>query len=246
MSSGPLLLADSIVKRFGGLTALDGATVEAGKGLFVILAGPNGSGKTTLLNVISGLYKPDGGKVVFEGRDVTKLPPYARARLGIARTFQTPRFAGRLTVLDNVIFGHMASESPLDWRWARREAELAERAFRYLEMVKLDHLWDHPAAELSGGQMKLMELARALMAGAKLVLMDEPAAGINPTLAHELFSVLREVTRSGVSLLVVEHRLDIAADYADYMYVLHNGKVISRGPPQQVLKDPVVVEAFLA
>lgn len=238
--------ASGVVKKFGGLTALDGASISVPQNSFVILAGPNGSGKTTLLNVISGIYRPDGGKVLYQGLDITHARPYERARLGIVRTFQTPRVATKMSVLDNVIFGHISADAPFEFGWVRREGELVEKAFKVLKVVKLDHMWDRAAGELSGGQLKLLEIARALMADAKLILMDEPGAGLNPTLAHELFKLMRELTQRGHTLLVVEHRLDIAAEYADYMYVLYNGRVLAEGRPGEVLSDPRVVQAFLA
>lgn len=245
MHSGHLLVASDIVKKFGGLTALDGATIAVPPNSFVILAGPNGSGKTTLLNVISGIYQPDRGKVIFEGRDITYTKPYIRAQLGIARTFQTPRVAYKMSVLDNVIFGYVSKDTPLDFKWKARERELVKRAFEVLKLVKLDHMWDRPASQLSGGQLKLLEIARALMANSKLILMDEPGAGLNPTLAHELFQFMRDLSRRGLSLLVVEHRLDIAADYGDYMYVLYNGRVLAEGEPAEVLSNPQVIQAFM-
>jgi branched-chain amino acid transport system ATP-binding protein len=228
------------------LVALDGVDLAVNPGTFSILAGPNGSGKTTLLNVISGIYRPERGRVVFDGVDITHSPPHVRARRGIARTFQTPRVAAKLSVLDNVVFGAVAAESPLDFRWKSREDKLARRALEILKLVNLDHMWDRPAAHLSGGQLKLLEIARALMADAKLILMDEPGAGLNPALAKQLFEFMRGLTRRGYTLLVVEHRLDLAADYADYMYVLYNGRVLSHGRPDVVLSDKKVLEVFMA
>ncbi|AET31808.1 ABC transporter ATP-binding protein [Pyrobaculum ferrireducens] len=245
MKSGPLLRAEQVVKRFGGVKALDGATVEVKPGFFTLLAGPNGSGKTTLINVITGVIPPDGGRIYYGGRDITKVPPHERRRLGIFRTFQTPRIAHRLTVLDNVVVGHLQQERPTLGGWQRGERELAERALQLLKLVGLDHMWDRPAGELSGGQMKLLELARAVMSGAEVLLLDEPAAGLNPSLALDLFKRLRDLAKSGVALLVVEHRLDLAIDYADYAYFMHEGKVVLEGPPQQVFTNPLVAQIYL-
>ena len=245
MKSGPLLRAERVVKRFGGVKALDGATVEVKPGFFTLLAGPNGSGKTTLINVITGVIPPDGGRIYYGGRDITKAPPHERRRLGIFRTFQTPRIAHRLTVLDNVVVGHLQRERPTLGGWQRGERELAERALQLLKLVGLDHMWDRPAGELSGGQMKLLELARAVMSGAEVLLLDEPAAGLNPSLALDLFKRLRDLAKSGVALLVVEHRLDLAVDYADYAYFMHEGKVALEGPPQQVFTNPLVAQIYL-
>ncbi|MGC8583996.1 MAG: ABC transporter ATP-binding protein [Thermoproteus sp.] len=245
MKSGPLLRAERVVKRFGGVKALDGATVEVKPGFFTLLAGPNGSGKTTLINVITGVIPPDGGRIYYGGRNITKAPPHERRRLGIFRTFQTPRIAYRLTVLDNVVVGNLQRERPTLGGWQRGERELAEKAFQLLKLVGLDHMWDRPAEELSGGQMKLLELARAVMSGAEVLLLDEPAAGLNPSLALDLFKRLRDLAKSGVALLVVEHRLDLAIDYADYAYFMHEGKVVLEGPPQQVFTNPLVAQIYL-
>ncbi len=245
MRSGPLLRAEGVVKKFGGLTALDGATVEVKAGFFTLLAGPNGSGKTTLINVITGLLTADGGRILYEGRDITKLPPHERRRLGIFRTFQTPRLAQRLTVLDNVVVGALERERPALGRWYGRERELEDLAFRALKLVNLDHMWDRPAGELSGGQMKLLELARLIVSGARVMLLDEPAAGLNPALAKELFEHLKNIASSGVALLVVEHRLDIAVDYADYAYFMHEGKVVVEGSPREVFENPLVAQIYL-
>ncbi len=245
MKSGPSLRAERVVKRFGGVKALDEATVEVKPGFFTLLAGPNGSGKTTLINVITGVVPPDGGRIYYGGRDITKAPPHERRRLGIFRTFQTPRIAHRLTVLDNVVVGHLQRERPTLGGWQRGEGQLAERALQLLKLVGLDHMWDRPAGELSGGQMKLLELARAVMSGAEVLLLDEPAAGLNPSLALDLFKRLRDLAKSGVALLVVEHRLDLAVDYADYAYFMHEGKVVLEGPPQQVFANPLVAQIYL-
>ncbi|AAL63933.1 ABC transporter ATP-binding protein [Pyrobaculum aerophilum] len=245
MKSGPLLRAEGLVKRFGGVKALDGATVEVRPGFFTLLAGPNGSGKTTLINVVTGLLQADGGRIIYGGRDITDLPSYERRRLGIFRTFQTPRLAFKLTVLDNVIVGYLQNEKPALGGWEKRERELADRAFQLLKIVGLDHMWDRPAGELSGGQMKLLELARAVMSGAAVLLLDEPAAGLNPSLALDLFKRLRDLAKTGVALLVVEHRLDLAIDFADYAYFMHEGKVVLEGPPDQVFKNPLVAQIYL-
>ena len=245
MRSGQLLRAEGLVKRFGGVRALDGATVEVKPGFFTLLAGPNGSGKTTLINVLTGVLPADGGRVLYGGRDITKLPPYERRRLGIFRTFQTPRIAQRLTVLDNVVVGYLEGERPALGGWLKKEEELADKAFQLLKVVGLDHMWDRPAGELSGGQMKLLELARALMSGATTLLLDEPAAGLNPSLAIDLFRRLRDIAKMGAALLVVEHRLDLAVDYADYAYFMHDGKVVLEGSPMEVFKNPLVAQIYL-
>lgn len=244
-----LFLARNVSKSFGGLTALDGVSISVPEGSLTLLIGPNGSGKTTFLQVASGVLKPDSGTLVFDGRDVTGLPPHARFELGITATFQIPRLFPSLSVLENLLLAvRGARRSPLQCvRRARaRERELIERAFDVLKLLSLDRVWDRPARALSGGQMKLLELARALMSEPKLLLLDEPLAGVNPALASEIMAHLTKVRRElGVTMLVVEHRLDLALGYADYVYVLHRGRVISEGPPEAVIEDPSVVKAYL-
>lgn len=251
MDDPPLLFADKLSKSFGGIRALDSVTVEVNRYSLTLLIGPNGSGKTTLLNIVSGVLEPDEGRLLFKGKDITKLPPHRRYELGIARTFQIPRLFYSLSVLENVLIPwESGAENPLmilargDWR----EAEQAriEKALKLLELLNLDHMWDSPAYELSGGQMKLLELARALMGNPLLLLLDEPLAGVNPSLAEGIMKhLLRLRNELGIAFLMVEHRLDVALRYATHVYVLHHGRVISEGPPDKVVKDPSVIEAYL-
>jgi len=245
MKSGPLLKAERIVKSFGGLRALDGASVEVRAGFFTLVAGPNGSGKTTLINVITGVLRQDEGRIFYRGRDISHTAPFERRRLGIVRTFQTPRVAQRLSVLDNVIMGVLQRETPKWWGWREAERKLADKAYEALKLVNLAHMWDRPAGELSGGQLKLLELARALVAEAEVILLDEPGAGLNPALARELFAALRAVAQRGVGVMAVEHRLDIALDYVDYAYFMHEGKVVVEGAPSEVFRHPLVAEVYL-
>jgi len=247
-----ILATESLTKSFGGLVAVDGVSLEVRRGSLTLLIGPNGSGKTTLLNVVSGFYKPDYGRVLYEGRDVTGWPPYKLYGIGMVRTFQVPQPFYKLTVLENVLLAsrnHPGEyfRAPLaKSSWLRREEELVDRAFEILRLVGLAHLWDHPAGLLSGGQMKLLEIARALMSGAKLMLMDEPIAGVNPTLAHE---ILRFITRlkeeKGITFFIIEHRLDIAMKYVDYVYAMARGRLIAKGKPEEVVSNPLVIDSYL-
>jgi len=247
-----ILETRGVRKTFGGLVAVDNVSIRVRRAKLTLLIGPNGSGKTTLLNVISGFYKPDAGRVIFEGRDVTGWPPHRLYHLGLARTFQVPQPFPKLTVLENVLLaarGHPGESfaAPLQKRsWLRVEEELVERAFEVLRLVNLIHLWDHPAGMLSGGQMKLLEIARTLMSGAKLLLMDEPIAGVNPTLAH---TILRFITRlkeeQGITFFIIEHRLDIAMQYVDYVYAMARGRVIAEGRPEEVVSNPLVIDSYL-
>ncbi len=244
-----ILKTQNLSKFFDGLKALNKVNIEVSKNSITLVIGPNGSGKTTLINVISGFYKADEGKVFFENKDITNKPPHEINKLGLVRTFQIPQPLKKLTVLENLL---VAAENPgekilgsLKREWIKREEELVEKAFRILEFLKIDHLWDTEAYKLSGGQLKLLEVARALMRDAKLMVMDEPIAGVNPVLAENILSKLVELKERGVSFLIVEHRLDIILKYVDYIYVMANGRVIAEGLEDEILNNPKVVEVYL-
>ncbi|MEB3756994.1 MAG: ABC transporter ATP-binding protein [Desulfurococcales archaeon] len=252
MTEDYVLEALDIVKLFGGLRALDGATLRVPRNKITLLIGPNGSGKTTLLNVIAGVYKPDGGKVLYEGEDITGLPPHKVFDKGIARSFQIPHLFSKLAVLENSIIakpnhpGEDLLTAPRRSKWFDFENNVVIDGFRILRMTKLSHLWDSRATALSGGQMKLLEVARVLLGDKKMVLMDEPTAGVNPTLALQIFEFLRKmVDELGYTMLIIEHRLDIAAPFADYAYAMAQGKVISEGSPEEVMNDPEVIKSYL-
>lgn len=237
---------------FGSLHALDGVSFGVEEKSVTILIGPNGSGKTTLINVASGLYKPNSGRIFYRGKDITGLEPYKIYRLGLVRTFQIPTLFGKLAVLENVMVakkdnpGEAFLRSSLRRFWARAEQETAEEAFRVLQTVGLLNVWDQPASSLSGGQMKLLEIARALMSGAQIMLIDEPISGVNPTLAHEIFQkILKLRDERGLTFLVVEHRLDIALSYVDSVVAMAYGKLLVSGKPEPVMTDPRVIDAYL-
>src|SRR2546425_3332949 len=247
-----ILSVQSISKLFGNLHALDGVSLDVARQKVSILIGPNGSGKTTLINVISGLYKPDTGKVLFEGEDVTGYPPFKLYMLGMGRTFQIPALFWKLTVLENLLVaeknnpGESFLKSIIGRTWKDSEAHAVEKAARILELLGLSKLWDQPSYTLSGGQMKLVEIGRALMSDAKILLLDEPVSGVNPTLAHEIFSrILRLRDELGLTFFIVEHRLDVALKYVDEMFVMALGKLITSGPPNDVMNDKRVIEAYL-
>jgi branched-chain amino acid transport system ATP-binding protein len=241
-----------IRKSFGNLHALDGISLSAEEKSLTILMGPNGSGKTTLLNVISGLYKPDSGKVLFHGRDITGLPPHKIYRMGLARTFQIPALFLQLTVLENLMVarkdnpGESFAKSLLKNSWEEEEEKTAERAFEVLAMVGLSHMWDKQAIVLSGGQLKLLEIGRALMSNADTILLDEPISGVNPTLAHEIFAKLVKLRDNfGITFFLIEHRLDIALSYVDEVIAMAYGKLLATGKADQVTADKRVIDAYL-
>jgi len=242
----------NIRKSFGNLHALDDVSLGAEEKSLTILMGPNGSGKTTLINVIGGLYKPDSGTVLFHGREITGLPPHKIFKLGLARTFQIPALFPQLTVLENVMVarkdnpGESFAKSLSKRLWATEEAKTAEQGFEVLAMVGLSHMWDKLASVLSGGQLKLLEIGRALMSDANMILLDEPISGVNPTLAHQIFSTLVKIRDNyGVTFLIIEHRLDIALSYVDSVIAMAYGRFLTSGTPQEVTSDIRVIDAYL-
>ena len=246
------LEVQNVSKHFGSLRAVDGVSVNVEEKSLTILIGPNGSGKTTLINTIAGLYPADGGKVFLQGQEITKLPPHKIYRLKLARTFQIPSLFWNLSVLENCSVaardnpGEGFARSLVKRAWLNRETEITEIAFRTLKLVGLSEVWDHPAVSLSGGQMKLLEIARAMMGGAKVLLLDEPISGVNPKLAHEIFGKLVSLrTDLGMTFFIIEHRLDIALSYIDTVVAMAYGKVLAAGKPDVVMADPRLIEAYL-
>lgn len=246
-----LLETRSVSLSFGALRAVDGVSIHVPENKITLIIGPNGSGKTSLINIISGVYKPDSGSVIYDGQDITGLPPHRVNELGIVRTFQIPQPFLRLTVLENLLISDRVITrtsllESLRRRWISKEVEASEKAYRILKFLNLDRVWDHYAYQLSGGQLKLLELGRALMNGARLIIMDEPIAGILPTLAHTIFGYMRKaVDELGVTILAVEHRLDIALKYVDLVYAMHRGRVIASGDPGSVVNNHLVIESYL-
>jgi len=247
-----ILNVESLTKTFGGLVALDEVDISVRKGLMTMLIGPNGSGKTTLINCITGFYNPDKGKVSFNGQEITGWAPHKVYDLGLMRTFQIPQPFQKLTVLENLLTAYRGNpgegflKAPVRRSWLSQEEKATEMAFRFLELLNLDHMWDKPATHLSGGQMKLVEAGRAIMSGAKMILMDEPAAGIYPKLAQEVFYYFTEVKKKlGVTFLIIEHRLELILPYVDYVYAMAQGKIVSEGDPEKVLNDSIVIESYL-
>ncbi|BEP17782.1 ABC transporter ATP-binding protein [Pyrofollis japonicus] len=248
-----VLEAYGLVKTFGALRALDGVDIRVPRGKITLLIGPNGSGKSTLINVLSGVYKPDAGKIILDGEEITHLPPHERFRRGLVRSFQIPRLFSGLAVIENTVYARYGNPGEgvisglFRRKWLSFEEETARRAARYLGITKIAKLWSRKPSELSGGQMKLLEIARVLMPdNPKVILMDEPTAGVNPTLAHEIFQFIRSLRdRYNLSFLIIEHRLDIAVEYVDYAYAMALGRIIAEGKPREVLENPVVIDSYL-
>ena len=247
-----ILSISDISKHFGGHTVLDGINMELEEGRLYQLIGPNGSGKTTLINLISGMLKPDGGKIIFDETDITKKGLYDTFNTGLVRTWQIPQPFVNLTTLENFVIssGGNSGESflmaPLKSKWKNDEKKITENALEIMEIVNLIKQKDTLSQNLSGGQQKLLELGRAMMSGAKMILMDEPIAGVNPTLAHEIFEKISSICKKQkITFLIVEHRLDIALQYADYIFAMNRGKIIAQGNSDDVIKHPEVVESYL-
>jgi neutral amino acid transport system ATP-binding protein len=247
-----LLEVRDVAHAFGGVRAVDGATFDVEAGSITGLIGPNGAGKSTLFNCISGFLRARSGRVSMEGRRIDRLPPHRIARGGLVRTFQTPRALLRLTVAENVLLatprhpGEHLGRLPFERQWRSREREARARAGVLLELVGLNGHAQALAGTLSGGQRKLLDLIRALMAEPRLLLLDEPMAGVSPTLRVELLQHIRELRdRDGITLLIVEHDLDFVMGASDRVVVMNNGRVIAQGTPEEVRGDERVVDAYL-
>ena len=247
-----ILSISGITKHFGGLTVLDGIDMEIEQGKLYQLIGPNGSGKTTLINVVSGLLKPDDGKIIFDGTDITQKGLFDTYKTGLVRTWQIPQPFNSLTTMENFLISSSgnAGESfliaPLKSKWKNDEKRIADKAMKIMEIVSLVEKKDTTSQNLSGGQQKLLELGRAMMSDASMILMDEPIAGVNPTLAHEIFEKISSLCKKQkITFLIVEHRLDIALQYADHVFAMNRGKIIAQGSSDDVIKHPKVMESYL-
>ncbi len=239
-----LLEAAEVSKSFGGIRALDGCSIDVEKGSITGLIGPNGSGKTTLFNVATCYEILDRGEILFEGRSIVRASPDKVFRLGMARTFQLTRVFPRLTVLENM---HVASQrqgfKALLSRWSFSHEQ--RRALELLDFVGIAHLKDLPAGDLSYGQKKLLEFAYVLISDPQVILLDEPAGGVNPTMIHQLTERIRSLNKSGVTFLIVEHNMEFVMGLCDRVMVMHRGARIADGTPDVIRKDPAVLEAYL-
>ncbi len=241
-----------LAKYFGGIKALDGVSLEVKRGSIVGLIGPNGSGKTTLFNVVTGFYESTRGEVWFNGERIDGLNPNEIYLKGLVRTFQIPRLFHSLSVLENVLVTppNQIGERPLNAlfkkKWTDQEVNLAKQAVNILKMLGLAPYANVKVSDLSAAHIKLLETARGLMGGAKLLLLDEPTAGVAYTTAKELFDFIVELRdEKGLTFFIIEHRLEVLMDYVEYVYVLHNGKLLSEGRPEEVVEDRKVIEAYI-
>ena len=249
----PVLEVRDLVKNFGGLRAIDHCSLSVREGTITGLIGPNGAGKTTLFNLITGFLEPDAGRVLADGQDITGLPPHAVFRRGICRTFQIPREHGTMTVLENLMLVAPDQAGEQFWNcWfqpglvRRQEREIRDRAMEVLEFVDLARVANEYAGRLSGGQKKLLELARTLMANPRLVLLDEPAAGVNRSLMKKLVENIEYLRRErGITFLLIEHDMDLVMELCNPVIVMSEGRRLMEGPPDEVRRDPRVLEAYL-
>ncbi len=247
-----MLILNQVVKAFGGHRAVDGVSCTIERGRITGLIGPNGAGKTTLFNVLAGALRPTSGSVTLDGRPIGGARPDRIFAAGLARTFQIPRPFAAMTVLENVMVAPRHQAGEMFWanwltpsRVERQERELRDKARHWLDFVGLEQLAGEPARVLSGGQRKLLELARVMVAEPQIVLLDEPGAGVNPALLETIVERIATLHRQGVSFLIIEHNMDMVAALCQPVMVMAQGQLLASGLASEVLRDPRVVEAYL-
>lgn len=248
------LQVENLYKSFGGIEAVDGASFQVEAGTITGLIGPNGAGKSTSFDCITGMYRPDAGTVRFNGEDITGLEPYQVAKRGLVRTFQIARELKQMTVLENMMLAPKNQRGERLWRSVlpgfrgdvvEQERELLEDVWESIEFFDIDHLAEERAANLSGGQRKLLELARAMQTDPDMLLLDEPFAGVNPTLEKRLLEHVHDLRDRGYTFLIVEHDIDLIMNHCEHVLVMHQGEILTDGPPDEVRSDEQVIEAYL-
>jgi branched-chain amino acid transport system ATP-binding protein len=247
-----VLRAEGLTKRFGGVAAVDGVSLVVRSNEIVGLIGPNGAGKTTLFDLLAGEQAPSAGRIFVNDFAVEGAPAHTRVGRGLGRTFQIPRPFGAMTLVENVMLGGRGQSGERPWpnwltpgRVAREERAIFEKAMALLDFVTLAPLAHQPARVLSGGQRKLLELARILMAEPKILLLDEPAAGVNPSLLEIIIERIAAINRQGAAFLIIEHNMDMVARLCGHVFVMASGRVLCEGPPSGIAQDPRVIEAYL-
>lgn len=243
----PILRVEHVHKAFGGVIAAEDVSFTIQPGQIMGLIGPNGAGKTTALNLISGIYTCDQGSVFIDGKDVTHLPAHARARLGLARTFQTPRFLQRSTIRENLMLGLDLADQMGFIRsfFGKKGSDFDAEVAQLMEMAGFTVDWDADISSLPYGQRKTLEIVRALLTHPKIMLVDEPAAGLNDNELMRVLNMLKFAASRGVGIVLIEHQMDFVMGISDYVTVLNFGKVLAQGSPQEVSSDPAVIEAYL-
>lgn len=245
-----ILRTRKVEKSFGGIKALDGVSLDVEGNSIVGLIGPNGSGKTSLLNVISGFMLPDKGRIYFKDREISYLKSFEISRLGLCRTFQLTRLFRGMTVIENILLASAVQDDglfPVFFRWKKvmkQEREDIEKAEEILRFLEIEHLKNEYANALSGGQQKLLNLGMVLMAEPLMVLLDEPVAGVNPTLANKIFEkIMRE--KENRTFLIVEHNIDVLMNFADTIYVMNKGRIVASGSPEEIQNNEKVIDVYL-
>ncbi|MEE9182583.1 MAG: ABC transporter ATP-binding protein [candidate division NC10 bacterium] len=248
----PLLDVQDLHKSFGGIRAVNGTTLAVREQSIIGLIGPNGAGKTTLFNLIAGVYRPEAGRIIFDSQEIQGLLPYEIVGLGAVKTFQIPREFRNVTVLENLMLaakgnaGERFSQVFLNGRKVRKqERETRERARGLLAFFELDRLEMELARNLSGGQKKLLELARALMTDPRLIMLDEPVAGVNRTLAAKILDQVEELRQGGLTFFIIEHDMDVVMNRVDSVIVMHEGRVLAEGTPNEIKANEEVIETYL-
>ena len=252
MTAEIVLEARSLTKRFGGVTAVDAMSLSVARGEILGLIGPNGAGKTTMFDLLAGSVSVSSGTIHLMGRDITTEPAYRRLAGGMGRTFQIPRPFPELTLLENMLIARQHQTGERLWanftaprRIAAEERAAREKARGLLDLVALARLADEPARVLSGGQRKLLELARVMMADPKVILLDEPAAGVNPALLEVLIARIKDINAAGITFVLIEHNIDMVSRLCNRIIVMAQGSLLFEGRPDEVARDPRVIEAYL-
>ena len=247
-----MLTVENLAKEFDGLTAVNDLNFTVEPNTISGLIGPNGAGKTTTFNMIAGHLKPSSGKIYFDGKEITNLRPHQTFQLGIVRTFQIPRPFSGMTVLENLTMVPRNQIGEKIWNnWLRNNAvereeqQIREKANGLLEFLNLSDLQNDYSGNLSGGQLKLLELGRALMSDPKVILLDEPAAGVNPTLLEEIIDRIRDIHSQGVTFLIIEHNMELVMRLCSSILVMAEGDILMRGAPEEIRSDPRLIDAFL-
>jgi len=248
------LQVENLQKSFGGIVAVEDVSFEIAEGSLTGLIGPNGAGKSTTFNCITGALEPDSGTVRFQGEDITGMRPDQIANRGLVRTFQIARALKEMTVLENLMLSPKGQNGEQMWRAAvpgarrqvvEQEEELRERVWETLEFFEIDHLAEEYAGNLSGGQQKLLELSRAMMTDPDMLLLDEPMAGVNPTLEEKLLDRIHDLREQGYTFLLVEHDMDVIMENCERVIVMHQGNVLAKGVPEDVRSNEQVIDAYL-
>ncbi len=250
-SDAPIITATGVVKSFGGLRAVDVDKLEIQRNKITALIGPNGAGKTTFFNLLTGFDQVDSGEITLDGEIITGTPPHRLAAKGMVRTFQLTKALAKLSTLENMKLGALQQRGEKFWQalipglWSRQEREIEARAEAILQRFNLTHMRDEYAGTMSGGQRKLLEMARALMTDPRVVMLDEPMAGVNPALAQSLLELIKLLPAEGRTVIFVEHNMDVVQEISDWVVVMAEGRIIAQGTPAEIKKNKAVVDAYL-